>query len=259
MAQEAMRYRFLTSGDAAKLRGLVQWVDSELLGRPCRGALSALVARQYYEQGAYVHDGLFASLQYLVATMTTCASRSYLVGRRAEPPVVVYSDASTDARCQSGLRLGAVVLDGHRSWCLSVDVPESVVQSWKSRETYISVAELLIAPILTLECSELFTGRDIIWFIDNQSALGALVKAASSAFDMSELALLCSFSLAVMDARAWFEYVPSKLNLSDGLSRAGWSAADPSWRPLVISIRWEAFQDRVSHAFQLVAALGESS
>ena len=42
----------LSGGQANKLRGLLQWVDSGLAGRPCIGALGARVARQYYEKVA---------------------------------------------------------------------------------------------------------------------------------------------------------------------------------------------------------------
>ena len=140
--------------------------------------------------------------------------------------------------------------------CLSIDVPEHVVQSWTIRETYISIAELLIAPILVISYPCLFQNQDILWFIDNQAALGALVKAASSAEDMSELSLLCSLSLAILDARTWFEYVPSALNMSDGLSREGWPSALPSWQDLQPEVDWTLFCSRLHSALQMISALG---
>ena len=96
----------------------------------------------------------------------------------------------------------------------------------------------------------------MLWFIDNQSALGALIKSASSADDMSEMALLNSLALASVAARVWFEYVPSKLNVSDPLSREGWSSAKPEWIKLHLNVRWDLFLDRLDSALQMIAALG---
>ena len=135
-------------------------------------------------------------------------------------------------------------------------MPEHVVQSWKQRKTYIATAELLIAPLLVLSALHIFHERDILWFIDNQSAMGALVKSASSADDMSEMALLNSLALASVSARVWFEYVPSALNISDPLSRAGWSSAKPEWTKLAIQVRWDLFLDRLESAMQMISALG---
>eukprot|EP00972_Heterocapsa_arctica_P044557 6576369-Heterocapsa_arctica.AAC.1 len=50
MIQETLERGALTPGEASKMRGTPQWLDTGLAGRPCRGAMSALVARQYYER-----------------------------------------------------------------------------------------------------------------------------------------------------------------------------------------------------------------
>ena len=252
----ALAVRSLSAAEASKLRGMVQWLDMELLGRPCRGAMGALIARQYYESDPLVHERLAMSLKYLRATLTVCASKVYHLLARPGKPTVVYTDASTDAPCDSGLRLGAVIFQDGFVYCISLDVPEFVVQSWRTRLTYIATAELLIAPLLVLSSHSLFSERDVLWFIDNQSALGALIKSASSADDMSEMALLNSLALASVAARVWFEYVPSKLNVSDPLSREGWSSAKPEWIKLHLNVRWDLFLDRLDSALQMIAALG---
>ena len=135
-------------------------------------------------------------------------------------------------------------------------MPTCVVDSWRHRSTYIATAELLIAPILTVACPDIFASRDVFWFVDNQSALGSIAKAASSADDMSEMALLNSLALATGHCRAWFEYVPSKLNIAGALSREGWSAMRDAWIPLTIQVPWHLFQDRLDAALSYVTALG---
>ena len=41
-------------------------------------------------------------------------------------PVVVYTDASTEAPCPSGCRIGVWIHDGETIWCESVDVPRNI-------------------------------------------------------------------------------------------------------------------------------------
>ena len=57
--------------------------------------------------------------------------------------------------------------------------------------------------------------------IDNMSALMALVKGGSAAWDLSHLATVAHVALAVLDATAWWEWVPSVSNAADGGTRAG--------------------------------------
>ena len=218
--------------------------------------MGAFIACQYYESDPFVHERLAMSLRYVRATLCICAAKVYHLLARPGRPTVIYTDASTDAPCESGLRLGAVIFQDGQTFCISLDVPEYVVQSWKFRKTYIATAELLIAPLLALSAPHIFSERDVLWFIDNQSALGVLVKSASSANDMSEMALLNSLALASVSARVWFEYVPSKLNISDPLSREGWSSAKSDWIRLNLQVRWDLFLDRLESAMQMISALG---
>jgi len=47
LIEDTLRKGHLTPGEASKMRGILQWLDTGLAGRPRRGAMSALVARQY--------------------------------------------------------------------------------------------------------------------------------------------------------------------------------------------------------------------
>ena len=58
-------------------------------------------------------------------------------------------------------------------------------------------------------------------WIDNMSALSMLVSGSARADDLSALALHTHFGLALARARAWWEYVESESNPSDGGSRVG--------------------------------------
>ena len=61
--------------------------------------------------------------------------------------------------------------------------------------------------------------RDIVWMVDNTAALGGVVKGASG-LAVSEQLIATFWMLAfALDLRLWLEYVDSKGNWSDGISR----------------------------------------
>ena len=54
-----------SSAQASTLRGKLQSLDSGLLGKVCRGATVALIARQYYESTVVITQHLRFALVYL--------------------------------------------------------------------------------------------------------------------------------------------------------------------------------------------------
>jgi hypothetical protein len=62
-------------------------------------------------------------------------------------------------------------------------------------------------------------------FIDNQGALGAFVRAASTDAATAAVAHVTARRQLELDARVWFEYVASDANIADLPSRGKWRAA----------------------------------
>ena len=191
----------MTPGEASKLRGLLMWLDTGLLGRPCRGALSALVARQYWERAHNdeVTPALATALRYLHTATTTVPPRIVPLHTGDRPHVLLYTDAATDS---PGLRIGILLVEKHRpSLCSTYDVPTKVINRWRFRTTYIGQGELLAGPLtLWLHRSRL-QGRDITWYIDNTSAAAAMIKGSSPQEDSSEMALVAALQAATMGCR----------------------------------------------------------
>ena len=64
-------------------------------------------------------------------------------------------------------------------------------------------------------------GRDVIWFIDNETVCASAIRGTSSLWEVSTIldsAILC---LSRQRTRIWYEWIDSKSNPSDGLSRIG--------------------------------------
>ena len=149
------------------------------------------------------------ALQYLLLTLGVFRGRVIPIEPAVEAPLLIYTDAATEAPCPSGLRCGAVVYSPRGTFCMSFDVPEFLVAFWKQRKTYIIMAELLVVPVVAVAAPWLLAHQDVIWFVDNQAALCSIVKSGSTARDQAELALLTNLAMAAAEARVWFEYVPT--------------------------------------------------
>ena len=234
LIEQAFARQQLSSGAAAKLRGVANWLDTGLAGRCCRGALTALTARQYWERATHLTQNMSDSLTYLLAAARCAPARSVQLIPEARAPVLVYTDASDE---DGRARMGAIVYrPGHKPHAMMLDATPEIRASWGPQTTIINQAELAAALMVAATVPELLRGMDIIWFIDNSSAESALVKAGSPTETMCRQALYATAMLAGLGCRVWFEHVPSKDNIADVLSRD--AKDDPMVRAMIESGQW---------------------
>ena len=76
-------------------------------------------------------------------------------------------------------------------------------------------------PIATWSLHSHIRKRDLVWFIDNEAAAAAGIRGASKVAEV-EIAVQAAHLLWLhLECRVWIEWVDSKSNPADGLSRAG--------------------------------------
>ena len=211
----------LSATTASKIRGLLQWIDVGLHGRPCRGALSALIATQYWDYGAVVRQSTKAALQYLLAAVRILPGRVVRLGASIDHHLVLYTDAATTG--PTNLRVG-LLLYRHDSPALAtvVDVPKEIQSLWGSTGNYIALGEVVAGPLACVAFASELPRQDLLWFVDNVGAAASLIKAGSPSVDCSAVALSANLLLLQLQTRTWYEWLASAQNPSDGLSRAGW-------------------------------------
>ena len=61
----ALHSNKLTPGDASKLRGVLGWLEGTFVGKPLGGAMSSLIARQFWDHQHFTTPQLQQSLQVL--------------------------------------------------------------------------------------------------------------------------------------------------------------------------------------------------
>jgi hypothetical protein len=88
-----------------------------------------------------------------------------------------------------------------------------------AQHKYINIAEAMALASAPFSCPHKFKGRSFIHFVDNTFALSLFVHGYAARPDCALLVNQYYLLLASMQARPYFEWVPSAANLSDLPSR----------------------------------------
>ncbi|CAE8593710.1 unnamed protein product, partial [Polarella glacialis] len=143
----------------------------------------------------------------------------------AVPPVqrfVVASDAALEIpRHGAGGYLevwNPLQADKYRSG-FAVTIPEGVYDLWSEAVHHIAQLELLTVLVALVSYSNRYRGRRGVWFIDNTAALMAMVRGRSDSADLDRLALMIHAAMFALEVWIYFEWVETKSNWSDGISR----------------------------------------
>ena len=110
------------------------------------------------------------------------------------------------------------------------------------RSQQIFAAEAFAAVVAPFNHEELFRSRNVLWFVDNESACSSLIRGSSRVEDVGNIAAAAHVLFLKLGCRVCFEWIDSASNPADGLSRAGcedpWTveqgwrlgtAREPSW------------------------------
>ena len=104
-------------------------------------------------------------------------------------------------------------------------VPKCWVERWSKhgRKQLTCQAEIFPVIIVKNTWKSILTGRSILWFIDNNSALAAIIRAYSPILDNYEMLVKNAELDVEIQELHWYSRVPSKSNLSDDPSRLSFS------------------------------------
>lgn len=176
--------QWLGSSHAARLFGKVDFLNTTTFGRVGRTGTLPLKQRQYQQSGK-LHSGLVFCLTWIIEILCTAPARELKIKPRENDTVLLYTDGSSDPKRTPFHYMGAV-LWGPRAQKLFYThcaVPQNIVDSWLPARQHIHLVEHFAGPVALDRWSDMLADREVIHFVDNSAALGALVKGYSSVED----------------------------------------------------------------------------
>jgi hypothetical protein len=134
--------------------------------------------------------------------------------------LVVASDGRLDDSRPPSIAVLIVDPESGRRVAWVAYIPPQLVDRWENiSDRYIALVEQA-AVIMGLQmASEMFRGRDFVWYEDNSVVLSGLVKGANHGAELDAGCATIHLGFARIGARGWYEYVESAANWADGASR----------------------------------------
>ena len=119
------------------------------------------------------------------------------------------------------------------------------------KKQIIGQAELYPAVVARRLWKEKIQGRDVIHFIDNDSAKFVLIKGTSPCLESAWLTQSFWTSESEADSRSWIARVPSRSNIADGPSRGDRTEVE-SALPMVKWLDWSDEQEDADAEAELI-------
>jgi len=215
---QALAHGQMDRDTAGKLRGDLNWMFSNCAGNIGRFAGPVLTSLQSADEPTLT-AAMEQSLHILLAIVKQAHPRDVCVCGPPKPLLRVYSDASFE---DGELRVGWICMPPSQQpiggTCL---IPEAVIAAWNPRRQQICPGEALAGLLVPWFHPGLFEDTDALWFIDNESAASCLIRGSSREPDLHAIAQFSHLLCHTLRSRVWFEWIDSKSNPSDGLSRLG--------------------------------------
>jgi hypothetical protein len=233
----------LSEGEASSLCGRLGFVCNWCAYRFGRAALQPLYAQAGQQERAAGERGrgpegpeslspaVIHALTYFESVLGAKGGfpkREFSVNawKGLERTARVWTDAAAEPDSDELGRLGFVVEippEGgvglpsyyHGTW----EVTQEVLDYWRVSKQYIGQLELLAAVAVYYTLPHLLQGRKVMHFIDNTSAVSALIKGYSGKPDSALIVHAFHAWNLGLKASVWLEYVRSKANIADLPSR----------------------------------------
>ena len=213
----------LTPNMAASIVGKFGFLCSTLFGKVGRFASLGVRHREHStSQNMGITPNLETSLRLMSEFVQICKPREIKLSTPLAP-LLLYTDASDVPEREPRFIIGGVLVDqrssnppiSHFHWT----VPQSMVDRWIPKQTYMGQLELLAGPIALSTWADSLTNSKCIHFVDNDAASASLVKGYSPKSDSCEIAGAYWIQAALTSSDIYIDRVESKSNLSDGPSR----------------------------------------
>ena len=212
-----------TPGGASKLYGTLNFLESGMFGRVGCGGLSSIKDHQY-QSSSSLPPAVNRSFDLILAVLQTQPKRLYWLAPRAAKRLVAASDAAQDA---PGEGSGGFLLlwspeASHRPREAFVATVDASWFAWFTPGSQkIAQLEMLMVAHALINRASSFRFCRGFWFIDNVASLMCLIRGRSDSEDLEKICHFIHIVLFALEAVLFWEYIPSKSNWADPISREG--------------------------------------
>lgn len=226
LIHQSLSTQSLSPGVASKLYGMANFFEMGVYGRVGCGGLAAIKARQY-ERTTIVTPAIHTCFEVLRAVIRSQPRREFEVLPHKHARFCAASDAALEVpRAGSGGFLLVWFGPSHElREGFVADIPPGVYEMWTPGDRKIAQLELLMVLYALTARPGAFRDRRGVWMIDNIAALMSLIRGRSDSPDLEHMSHMIHTILYALRCWMWWEYVPSKSNWADAISRLG--AVDP--------------------------------
>ena len=222
LVTQAETEQVLGSGTASKLYGSAVFFEQGTYGKIGRAGLNGIKQRQQEPGVLGLNNNIQKSFNVLRAILQDRPMRQAVIRGLNPERTLVASDAAFEGTKGSG---GLLIVSnpgqlGEQRQAVEALITGEVMQLWTS-DVVIAQLELLMVLVGLAMYPEYFRGRQTLWMLDNTAALMAMVRGRSDSEDLDQLAVIIHALMYGLQAAIYFEWVESKSNWSDGISREG--------------------------------------
>ena len=218
----------LTPGEASELAGRLQYSSGQVMGRLITGLLDPLYLHARAPSlSSSLPLTLLDSMVWVADHLEEAAPRRF--GKSdIRVPVLVFTDGACEGDSFDVVTVGAVLVDPFTGRCeyFGLTVPDQILKIWRTGDKLQTIGQAEIFPVsLARFCwAKYLDSRRALYFVDNDAARLALIKARSPAPASNQLVRSFLLHDAKVPSWPWFARVPSPSNIGDGPSRLDYEA-----------------------------------
>ena len=250
LCRSALQKNLLRPSVAKSLLGKLIFASMGMYKRLGRAPARPLIQRACIDASPWsLSYTLKRALEYILLLIDYNLDRRIDLFPCRRPAIVIASDAQADpGRPPSA---GAIaVLPCGSAFAAFCELPSDLLETWGFRgqdiaegRNPIAICEAAAVLLALWQWRAILADFDVLWYVDNTVALSSIVKGMGKERSISRVAEAVGILSYRIGCNIWFEYVQSKDNWADGVSRVGF--ADPlvlelkaKCAPLECSSQW---------------------
>ena len=222
LVREVLDKNSLSSIDALKLRGRMQFTAGQLFGRAARMCLNQVTHHAYRSNKSVLEPDTSIALQRYREFLLSGKPRS--ITSNLGDTWFVYTDASYEPdENGASAGFGGVLVDPSgapvRYFSFDLAEPDIKLMNPSGKKTIIYECEFFAVSVAFDVWSNLLQGKQVVFFIDNNAVRDSLISCKSSGAVASCLLEHILQEESHSSIISWFARVPSKSNIADDPSR----------------------------------------